>query len=73
VEVLGAAPPRPFVPVAFVAVTRSTKNVDDLLPELRARAAALGANAISDVRVRYTFANWSHVELEATGLAIRYR
>jgi hypothetical protein len=73
VRVLAASDPgRPFEVVGLVVSQQDTSDPRELMMELRRLAAAMGADAVVDLRLSLGFGVWN-VGHHVTGTAVRYR
>ncbi len=70
VEVFFQNAPRKARPIAIVAVARQGENAVYAVEKLREEAAALGADAITELDLSYTSGLFPN--LQVTGLAVKY-
>ena len=73
VRVLAAADPgRPYDVVGILVSQQDTSDPRELLAEVRRLAAAMGADAVVDLRLSLGFGIWN-IGHHVTGTAVRYR
>ncbi len=73
VRVFSASDPgRPFDVVGLVVSQQDTSDPRELMLEVRRLAAAMGADAVVDLRLTLGFGVWN-VGHHVTGTAVRYR
>ena len=73
VRVLAASEPgRPYEVVGLVVSQQDTSDPREQLMEIRRLAAAMGADAVVDLRLALGFGVWS-IGHHLTGTAVRYR
>jgi hypothetical protein len=68
----GNDPGRPFEVVGLVVSQRDTSDPQELMGEMRRLAAAMGADAVIDLRLTLGFGVWN-IGHHVAGTAVRYR